>query len=317
MDEQKHRSRHFDTQAFLFRSITQILIIIGIGILIKFAFVDAFKMSGTQMSPTILSGDRLLVFRTPYLPVFNAIFKPALKKPVIFRMPSDRKNIGCLRIVGFSADTISIDSGNIINSRDTSLILPITKNSDQILPEDFSPRDYFKNFRIPASGDTLKIDSFEIRDFFFSYSMIQQENPETKISFKPKLQIDDSIVNDYEIKGFTLYEGTINSVPQRLKEDWFFWCRLEHYLKQLNQQKSVSLTFELVSNDTMVHRYTVKDNYVFLIADNWASGFDSRYFGPVRSSAIIGRTFSVLWSFEQKSGKKSQIRLNRFGRIIK
>ena len=92
MDKSGHQNRHFDTQAFLYRSIIQISVILGLGILIKLVFVDVIRMSGNQMHPTVLSGDRLLVFRSPYLPVFNKMIKPGYKKPVLFRMPSDRKS---------------------------------------------------------------------------------------------------------------------------------------------------------------------------------------------------------------------------------
>jgi hypothetical protein len=61
MDESRKRSRHFDTQAFLYRSIIQISVVLGVGILVKLIFVDVIRMSGNQMHPTVFSGDQMLV----------------------------------------------------------------------------------------------------------------------------------------------------------------------------------------------------------------------------------------------------------------
>jgi len=316
MDERGHRNRHFDTQAFLYRSIIQISVILGVGILIKIAFIDVIRMSGNQMHPTVLSGDRLLVFRSPYLPIFNKMIKPGYKKPVLFRMPSDKNKLGCLRVAALSADTVSIDSGMFINLGNPALTFPFIGKDDQIHPEDYSPRDYFKPYRVPAAGDTIQLDSICTRDLFFAVSVLKQENLEKAIRIKPLLFIDDSLVNDYQISGFTLYSGSIDSVPSELSDDWFFWIRLENYLKQLHLGKTVSLSFAVKFDGTRIHQYIVKNDFVFLLADNWNSGLDSRYFGPVKSSNIVGRVFSVLWSYDREPGKKGRLRLNRLGKII-
>lgn len=268
------------------------------------------------MTPTVLSGDRLLVFRTPYLPVFNKIIKPGYKKPVLFRMSSDKNSIGCLRVAAKSTDTVSIDSGMFFNTNNPALTFPFKEKNDQILPEQYSPRDYFRPFRVPSPGDTLQLDSVSIRDFLFYVSVIRQENQEQSIGIKPSVFMDDSLCSNYSVSGFSLYNGPIDSVPGDLKNDWFFWVRLEHFLKQANPEKPVSLSFAMKLDGVPVHQYIVKDYYTFLLADNWSSGLDSRYFGPVRSSDVIGRVFSVLWSYRKDPGKKGYIRLNRLGKII-
>ncbi len=316
MDKNGNQNRHFDTQAFLYRSIIQISVILGVGILVKFAFVDVIKMSGNQMYPTVLPGDRLLVFRSPYLPIFNKVIKPGYNKPVIFRMSSDKKKMGCLRIAALSTDTVSIDGGMFVNLGNPALTFPFVGKDDQIHPEDYSPRDYFKPYRVPAAGDTIQLDSLYSRDLFFAVSVIRQENPEDPVEIRPLLFIDDSLAKDYQITGFTLYSGSIDSVPSELSNDWFFWVRLKNYLVQANPQRTVSLSFAVKFGKTRIHQYIVKNDFVFFLADNWNSGLDSRYFGPVKSSNIIGRVFLVLWSHEREPGKNGHLRLNRLGKII-
>ncbi|NLD99005.1 MAG: hypothetical protein GX640_03955, partial [Fibrobacter sp.] len=67
MERHPQSSRLFDTRAYLYRAITQILIILGAGILIKFAVFDIITIQSEQMEPSILNGDRILIFKTLYI----------------------------------------------------------------------------------------------------------------------------------------------------------------------------------------------------------------------------------------------------------
>ena len=171
-------------------------------------------------------------------------------------------------------------------------------------------------FRIPAPGDSLNFEDLSIRDFFFFYSIVKQENKNAQIGVKTNLLIDDSISNDYIINGFSLYKGSIDSLPDQYRDDWFFWTRLEAYLKSYLEDRSVSLSFSLYINGTETNQYKVRKTYVFLLADNWGKGLDSRYFGPVKSSNIVGRAFFVLWSYGKTNDKSPLFKFKRFGRII-
>ena len=65
----------------------------------------------------------------------------------------------------------------------------------------------------------------------------------------------------------------------------------------------------------MTH-YRVKKSFIFLLADDWRKGFDSRYFGPVPVSSIKGRPVCVLWSWAHGEGG-GFLRINRTMKIVK
>ena len=125
-----------------------------------------------------------------------------------------------------------------INLGNPALTFPFIGKDDQIHPENYSPRDYFKLYRVPAAGDMIQLDSLCSRDLFFAVSVIRQENPKDPIGIKPLLYIDDSLAEDYQISGFTLTVVQSISIPSELSTDWFFWVRLEKLSQVGNSAKN-------------------------------------------------------------------------------
>jgi len=70
-------------------------------------------------------------------------------------------------------------------------------------------------------------------------------------------------------------------------------------------------------------RYILKQDYYFMLGDNRDNSLDSRYWGFVPASNIVGRALLVYWSWESESmaessmAKSSNIRWNRIGTIIR
>ncbi len=304
--------RIFDKRVFLTTRLVRLLIIAAVALLIKFCFIDSTAVRNAQMLPSIYPGDQILVFKTPSLPIAKNLFRLSLNQPVLFEFPGSLHKRNCLRVAGVPGDTISIDSG-IVKNNSSLFKPPKTNPALDILPADYTPRDYMVPYKIPRPGEILNLDSMSIRDQFFAISLIRQELPKETIQFVAKVMIDDSVSSDYIIKGFSLYSGSLPEIPDSLMNYWFFWTQLENYLKSLHPDSHVSLTFNVKRQSNELHKYTVKKRHYFLLADNWVSGYDSRYFGLVGQSNIIGRPFMIWWSTAKISGRNS---ISRIGRII-
>ena len=109
----------------------------------------------------------------------------------------------------------------------------------------------------------------------------------------------------------------LDSVPDSLRYNWFFWDRMEEYLYQKHETSRVMLYFTLFLDGTEVSEYRIRDDYYFLLADNRRTGYDSRYGGPVRKSSCIGTAGLVLWSYGTDDGKKRHFRFNRLGKFVR
>jgi hypothetical protein len=92
---------------------------------------------------------------------------------------------------------------------------------------------------------------------------------------------------------------------------------MRDYLVKSYSGKDVFLGFTLQRNGARMNDYTFKKSCIFLVADDWQKGFDSRYFGPVVSSSVKGRAICVLWSFGKTGENKSYFRISRCFKIIR
>jgi signal peptidase I len=302
-----------DPIGVLSRLLKQTTVIIVIVVAVKMLCVDIIAVKGNQMAPAIVNGDRLLTLRLPYLPLIRNSIGPSRRQPVIFSYPFSKKR-GCLRVAGVAGDTITVDSGVAKNPHCRKpLGIPGRKiTSADLLPPDFSPRDFMPAMILPRPGTTLLLDSLDLPMYFSAISMIRQENPSSTCSLAVHLEIDGAVAADYFITDFVLYKGALNALPDSLRYDWFFWYRLKKYLHQVYPDRIQRLLLSFSKGGSVVKSYTVRKKFLFLIADNWSEGRDSRYFGPVVCSRVIGRPLAVLWSFSAKQG----FNMKRLGRFI-
>ena len=319
-----------DRRILLYRMARHAAIIVGVVFLVKVLFLDVIAVKGDQMAPVIVRGDRVLVVRTPFLPLLRAIAGPSRGRPVLFAVPFATKpafladlgfgnGLGCLRVAGLSGDTVSVTAGGFRNSADSTLAIPprwAGKQRDPI-PADFSPRDFYPAVRVPAPGDQFDLDSLDLCRLFSAIYVIRQENPSSIVTVRPLFSVDGKPTNDYFISDFALYHGPLDSVPYSNRFDWFFWKRIDAYLHMMNADHKAALSFAVELNGVTLRRYTVKKRYMFLSADNWSGGLDSRYYGPVAADWCFARPLAVLWSFKWTPGKKLGFAIGRIGKILK
>jgi len=304
-----------DSRIILYKVIRQLVLIVLVALLVKSCFIDSIAIRGSQMAPTLLKGDQTLVSKFTSLPYIREIIKPSIGKPVIYDNALNRNERFCMRVAGIAGDTIAIDSGVVYNSRKGVVVLKGREKSSAILPASYSPRDFYNEYRVPSKGDIVYPDSLSLRDFFSAVAVIRQENPKHSVTVTQDLYIDDTLSNDYFIKEFSLYKGTLDTLPSKYDFDWFFWDRLAQYINVTAKDYAVDIHFTVNIDSVPVSKYVVMEDYVFMLADNWSDGLDSRYTGPVMRKTIIGNVFFIIWSGNMSEG--GGINFKRIGRIIR
>ena len=179
----KHLSiKGYDLRITIYRSVKTILIAVIVALTIKCMFIDSISGSGEQMYPTIVSGDRLIIFRTPFLPLIGRLFEMPYDKPIAFKSITSTKSFDILRVAAFSNDTLRIDSGKVITQQKLSRINSFGQSLTETIPEEYAPRDFFNPYRIPTRGDLIFLNKLSLRDFFFTKSIIEQEHPNKLVS---------------------------------------------------------------------------------------------------------------------------------------
>jgi signal peptidase I len=315
----------------LYTGARQFAIIFAAGLLIKLFVCDSVKMDGSQMEPALLQGDRMLILKAPYAtPIINGIFSHENKQAVVaLPAPAGTKTI--LRVAAVSGDTVSVDNGQFYRNRYASERFRKDTVSLDVIAAEYSPADFMAPYRVPAPKDYIAFGELTLRDLIFAYSALRQEKSNARI--KAFAMIGDSIIENYRIENFSFYSGPIDSIPDELALNWFFWDRLQGYLNILNSGggddgdgdgggnaignwsgERVQLAFSVFKGKKEIAGFKVKKRYMFLMGDNWTGAKDSRYFGPVASGRVRGRPVMTLWGWH--TGEDGKTRFGG-GRIFK
>lgn len=312
MPGSKHNETPVDKRILLYKGLKHFIAVFFLGLVVKSFIIDSVVIKGDQMSPALLNGDRVIYTKIPsVIPGIAPL--PNRGTPVIFHSPvMDGNNI--LRVAAVSGDTVAVDNGVLYTG-----ISPYRHSSvkeEKVIPSQYSPRDFMEPYILPGPGDSIRFSSLSIRNFFFSYFVLLQQYPDEDIELEVSIIQNDTFQDNFMIEDFSLYKGAVNKIPKSQMYDPFFWERLESHLKQ-NSNQDTRLVFSVLRNGQEIDLFTVTGKYVFLIADNWLEGLDSRFFGPVRSSFIKGRALGVLWSFHTDDDGNRHLIKSRIGKIIK
>ncbi|MBD3422123.1 MAG: signal peptidase I [Chitinivibrionales bacterium] len=306
-----------DSSVTVVRLILRILLIALALLIFRYAACDSYSIKTVQMKPSVLPGDRLIVSRFAYAFPFKLAFRPRRGDVVIGNLHAGKDSLFCLRIVALPGDTLSIHDGRFINNAyPDDAFRPKLSDTATVVPMDYSLRDYMATLTLPHKGKRVLLDSLNIRDFCLTAGMIAMANPDRTYRIRARLFIDGIEMPEYRISAFALYRGAFDSIPASLSMNSFFWSRLLDFLRGKHEEKEVSLLLSLFEKDNLVITHTFRQSFIFLLADNWQSGYDSRFFGPVNLSRIRGSAVSVLWSAYTDSTGSRNIRFNRIGKFI-
>jgi len=284
-----------DTRTVLYRGVKWFAIILLVGLVLKFFVCDSVRVDGAQMEPSVLAGDRVLLLKAPYAtPMLKKLFTMD-NRLTVASLPGKDAGSTILRIAAVSGDTVSIDAGRFyLNGY---AVRGMDKDTARygVIPADYSPADFMASYRVPAPGDTITFADLTLRDLIFAYAALRQEKP--NVSLKAFAMVGDSILGGFRIKDFSLYSGSIDSIPEELCADWFFWDRMQEYFRMQGEETDVrpQLAFSVFKGAKEITGFRVKERYMFLMGDNWTGAKDSRYIGAVRLDNVVGRPVARLW----------------------
>jgi len=315
-DPLAHTTPPIDGRFVVYRIVRWLAIVVVFAVAVKFLLFDSVLIRTDQMSPKLIDGDRTIVLRIFSVWPLSLVCPQFRKSPVIVEDPLLFRYPACLRIAAKSGDTVFISKGTFHISNKPDLEFAQLPKTEESLPPDYSPRDSMGMYVLPKKGDSISLDSLSLRDFFFTVSLMRQENPKASFDIKPSLFVNGDSAPSFVFADFYLYKGPIDSVPKDHEFDWFFWDRAHDYLRQSLQGKNVELTFSLLKDGIRQCNYTFSQSCIFLLADDWQKGYDSRFFGPATSSYVDGRILCVVWSFGRSEEGNHFLRIGRLFKII-
>ena len=293
--------------------IKSLLALILIVLVLKETVIELYIVPTTSMERNILKGDMLVGSRFAYgmkvpqkiwvpftaisIPTFLPEYRfPTFKKVergdvVVFEYPRDIVYKYVKRCIGLPGDTISIKdrevyvNGNVSVLPDGGQFLMDTYMSSDFIDDEIflgvtGNKDQYPEITIPKKGDTFTLDESMNWKFLLpiilyegnSVELIYQEQKFNFTNDSPRDIFrrtgDQSIFKDYvPTEGATL----INPWSSMFKKE---------YIKYLYiNGKPI----------TEIDSYTVQQDYFWMMGDNRDNSEDSRYWGFVPESHILGQ----------------------------
>lgn len=315
-----------------------------VAIILRTFFFGAYRIPTPSMEQTLLTGDFLIVTKLAYGPrtpmtlsvPFTEIYTPGVNLPwfripgyseikrddiVVFNYPIDVAPISVKtnyikRAVGMPGDSIRIDSkelyvnGAPARSFDTLMFNHRVEVRDRIRLSPTKVREaggtilqsnnnaYIINMTEEVANSMQQwpeidsVEKFVLPEFFDTFS-------------RRGFNFSRGFANHDHMSGIVIpYEGMeVELTP----ENWHLYQDiLERY--ERNSVRRAGDSF--IINEVETNRYTIQQDYYFVMGDNRDDSEDSRYWGFVPDDHIIGKAGLIYFSWD-----KERI-LPRFNRIF-
>jgi signal peptidase I len=272
-----------------------IFITILVAFLLKTFVVEAFRIPSGSMENTLLVGDFLLVnkmaygLKTPrYVPLTN-LAVPSLTLPAFGKV-----NHGDVVVFEYPGKHAEADGNDPIYYIKRCIGIPgdtvairsgeVSINGREVLP--------------PTHGRGSYPGGQEWRDAGRESGSVRIDGNNFGPVIVPK-------------------KGDVFSLTPATAMQWREFVEREHHKLQIDSTGSVLI--DGVESST----YAVNENYYFMLGDNRGNSLDSRFWGFVPESNIVGEALVVYWSWDPEdpgSGlreRASKIRWSRVGSLIR
>ena len=317
------------------KEIKSLSILILAILFLKETVVELYIVPTGSMEKNILRGDMLIGSRyiygmkvpqkiwVPFTAISIPTFLPDYRFPafkdvergdvVVFEYPRDNVYKYVKRCIGLPGDTVRINNRNVFVN-DEEYLLPdggqfLSENpaSENYIDENIfmnlGNKDNLKELIIPKRGDTYKINEDMNWELIIPILLFEGN--------KVELVFNDQKLTFTNEDPYDLYRRTGNRavfdnfVPQPNASQINPWMSLmkKEYLKYLKVN-------DLSIDD--IDTYTLKQNYYWMMGDNRDNSEDSRFWGFVPESHILGQPVITWFSIDLQSYLP---RLSRIGNV--
>ena len=317
------------------KEIKSLSILILAILFLKETVVELYIVPTSSMEKNILQGDMLVGSRyiygmkvpqkiwVPFTAISIPTFLPDYRFPafkdvergdvVVFEYPRDNVYKYVKRCIGLPGDTVRINNRNVFVN-DEEYLLPdggqfLSENpaSENYIDENIfmnlGNKDNLKELIIPKRGDTYKINEDMNWELIIPILLFEGN--------KVELVFNDQKLTFTNEDPYDLYRRTGNRavfdnfVPQPNASQINPWMSLmkKEYLKYLKVN-------DLSIDD--IDTYTLKQNYYWMMGDNRDNSEDSRFWGFVPESHILGQPVITWFSIDLESYLP---RLSRIGNV--
>ena len=317
------------------KEIKSLSILILAILFLKETVVELYIVPTSSMEKNILRGDMLIGSRyiygmkvpqkiwVPFTAISIPTFLPDYRFPafkdvergdvVVFEYPRDNVYKYVKRCIGLPGDTVRINNRNVFVN-DEEYLLPdggqfLSENPasetyiDENIFMNLGNKDNLKELIIPKRGDVYKINQEMNWELIIPILLFEGN--------KVELVFNDQKLTFTNEDPYDLYRRTgdravfDNFVPQPSASQINPWMSLmkKEYLKYLKVN-------DLSIDD--IDTYTLKQNYYWMMGDNRDNSEDSRFWGFVPESHILGQPVITWFSIDLESYLP---RLSRIGNV--
>lgn len=314
-------------------------------LIIRTFLFEAYRIPTPSMENTLLTGDFLIVSKINYGPrtpmvlgvPFTNIYLPGVVMPwtrlpgfeeierndiVVFNYPVDLSPIAAKtnyikRAVGMPGDTLSIDDTQLYVNRDSAKSFAGIQNTYSVQVRD---RVRLSPAKVRAAGGQL-VQSRSGNGYRVNMTKQVAEAmrnwPEVN-SVEPFVLPDN--FNEYSRADFNFSSGFNNHhhmppvvVPSKgdtvtlTPENYHIY---ENIITRYEENNVRQNSDQFVINGEQTNTYTIKQDYYFMMGDNRDDSQDSRFWGFVPQSHIVGKAGMIYFSWDSNRW------LPRFGRMF-